>query len=338
MNRSTPSVHQYIDRPSGAVRTEPLFADRWVNRLYAPWREKAPLLFKALVSKRFSNLLACGHFDLVQHGSSFNCRSTAAKLGVDLAECLDPPEAMNTARRFFERKLRYWQCRPLPSRTDVVVSPADARMVAGSLADGALLELKGKFFQLDELLGEGKQRWHRVFANGDWAVLRLTPDKYHYNHLPVSGQVVDFYDVQGCCHCCNPGAVVAEVTPFSKNARTVTVIDTDVTGGTGVGLVAMIEVVALMIGGITQCYSATAYDNPQSVQIGMILEKGQPKSLYRPGSSVDVLLFEKGKIAFAADILANLQRVDAASRFSLGFGRPLVETEVQVRSAIGQRA
>jgi phosphatidylserine decarboxylase len=131
--------------------------------------------------------------------------------------------------------------------------------------------------------------------------------------------------------------VVAEVTPFSKNARTVTVIDTDVNGGTGVGLVAMIEVVALMIGGIDQCYSERAYDDPRPVQIGMILEKGQPKSLYRPGSSVDVLLFEKGKITFGPDIVANLHRVDAVSRFSLGFGRPLVETEVLVRSAIGHR-
>ena len=52
-----------------------------------------------------------------------------------------------------------------------------------------------------------------------------------------------------------PGAVVALVTPYSKNSRVVTIIDTEVPGGTGVGLVAMIEVVALMIGEVVQCYS-----------------------------------------------------------------------------------
>jgi len=338
VKHSTLPIHQYIDRPSGAVRNEQLIADRWVNLLYAPWREKAPLLFKTLVSRRFSGLLALGYFDLWQHPGRFDCRATAARLGVDLAECLDRPEAMNTARGFFERKLRYWQCRPMPADPAAVVSPADARMVAGSFSEGTVLPLKGKFFDIDELLGRDKPAWRRRFADGNWAVLRLTPDKYHYNHVPVSGKVVDVYEIQGSCHCCNPGAVVAEVTPFSKNARTVTVIDTDVNGGTGVGLVAMIEVVALMIGGISQCYSSAYYNDPQPVRPGMVLEKGRPKSLYRPGSSVDVLLFEKGKIRFAPDIVANLHRVDATSRFSLGFGRPLVETEVQVRSVIGQRA
>lgn len=52
---------------------------------------------------------------------------------------------------------------------------------------------------------------------------------------------------------CNPGAVVSMVTPFSKNRRVVTVIDTDVPGGTGIGLVAM------MIGDIVQCYSTHGY-------------------------------------------------------------------------------
>ena len=62
-------------------------------------------------------------------------------------------------------------------------------------------------------------------------------------------------------------------------------IDTDTDGGTGIGLVAMIEVVALMIGDIVQCYSETQYLDPRTVQRGMLLRKGCPKSLYQPGSS-----------------------------------------------------
>jgi phosphatidylserine decarboxylase len=57
--------------------------------------------------------------------------------------------------------------------------------------------------------------------------------------------------------------------------------------------------------------------------------------LYRPGSSTDVLLFQPGRIEFDADLVRNLSRADAHSRFSLGFGAPLVETDVQVRSSIG---
>jgi phosphatidylserine decarboxylase len=70
---------------------------------------------------------------------------------------------------------------------------------------------------------------------------------------------------------------------------------------------------------------------------GMFLAKGQPKSLYRPGSSTDVLVFQKEKITFCEDIVSNMYRVDAHSRFSKGFQRPLVETEVDVRSTVAHR-
>ena len=66
----------------------------------------------------------------------------------------------------------------------------------------------------------------------------------------------------------------------------------------------------------------------------MFLDKGMPKSLYRPGSSTDVLIFQKGRVAFAPDLLRNMNAQNTQSRFSQGFGRPLVETDVKVRSLI----
>jgi phosphatidylserine decarboxylase len=65
------------------------------------------------------------------------------------------------------------------------------------------------------------------------------------------------------------------------------------------------------------------------------MEKGCPKSLYRPGSSTTIVIFQKQRICFAKDLLENQVRTDVSSRFSEGFGRPLVETEVTVRSGIG---
>jgi phosphatidylserine decarboxylase len=117
----------------------------------------------------------------------------------------------------------------------------------------------------------------------------------------------------------------------------VTIINTDVNQGSRVGLVAMIEVAALMIGDILQCYSEHQYLSPRTVCPGMFLKKGKPKSLYRPGSSVDVLIFQKGRIHFSKDIIANMFNWKASSRFLKGFGRPLVETEVNVRSEIALR-
>jgi len=116
-------------------------------------------------------------------------------------------------------------------------------------------------------------------------------------------------------------------TPLSKHRRVVTIIDTDVSDGSAVGLVAMIEVVALMVGNITQCYSAVQYAHPQQVIPGMFVQIGQPKSLFRPGSSTVVVLFQPGRVQFAHELLRN-QVYPALSVFSQGFRAPLVETGV----------
>jgi phosphatidylserine decarboxylase len=327
--------HQYIDRRTGGVRTEPLFGDGLVRRLYSDVRENAPALYRLALGQRVSAALGFLNYDLPLGGAMSGSLKFLRDSGVNLDECVELPSTLNTARKVFERKIRYWDCRPLPPREDLIVSPADARVLAGSLDETSALFLKGKFFDFEELLGREKREWLAAFARGDFAVFRLTPDKYHYNHAPVAGVVRDFYEVRGRYHACNPSAVIAEITPFSKNTRTVTVIDTDVEGGTRAGLVAMIEVTALMIGEVVQRYSSERYDHPQPVKPGMFLERGCPKSLYRPGSSTDVLLFEHGRILFDKDLIRNQNRPDAQSRFSQGFGRPLVETEVTVRSRIG---
>lgn len=85
---------------------------------------------------------------------------------------------------------------------------------------------------------------------------------------------------------------------------------------------------------ISTIYSAVRYDNRTEVVKGMFLDRGCPKSLYRPGSSTDILIFQKDRIVFAEDILINRYNNKAMSRYTLGFGEPMVETDVKVRSLI----
>jgi phosphatidylserine decarboxylase len=329
-----PIRHQYIERHSGAVRTERLFGDRLISFLYAPVWEHAPALYALLASAWSSRLFGFLCYDTVLSSRLLGVRRFLSACGVELEECVESPARLSTARKVFERQIRYWECRPMPEDPRAVLSPADARVLLGSLHETSALFLKGKFFDLEELLGADRREWLRAFDGGDFAVFRLTPDKYHYNHVPVSGRVADIYPIAGQCHACNPGAIVAVATPYSKNRRVVTVIDTDVPGGTGAGLVAMIEVVALMVGDVVQRYSEVRYASPRQVERGMFLLAGQPKSLYRPGGSTDVLLFQRDRVVCAEDLLRNLTRAGVESRFSRGFGRPLVETEVAVRSLV----
>ena len=328
--------HQYVDRPTGEVRDETLYADRLIKMIYSSARESAPALFRALTGRRASEFLSFMNYDLKLGAKLSGQSKFLRELGIDMSECVDEAAYFDSPRKVFERKIRYWDCRPMPVDCGVVVSPADAKVLLGSLSQDSVLFIKEKFFGFEELLGQGKTDWLHAFRDGDFAVFRLTPDKYHYNHTPVAGVVRDFYEVPGHYHSCNPSAVVLLATPYSKNKRTVTVIDTDVPGGTQVGLVAMIEVVALMIGEVVQAYSSVEYHLPRPLAVGDFLWRGAPKSLYRPGSSTDVLLFQADRMAFDADLVRNLSRSDAASRFSTGFCVPLVETDVRVRSSIGR--
>jgi phosphatidylserine decarboxylase len=332
-----PEIHQYIDRETAEVKTENLYCDRLVNYIYSDIRERRPAIFKALTSSRVSGLLGYLNFDLPLKQLFYTPQKLADALSVDLSECLQSPHELNTPRKFFERKIKYWQHRPISSDPDTVVAPADSKMLVGSFSEQSLLFIKEKFFSFQELLGHSSSDWLAEFEKGDFAIFRLTPDKYHYNHTPVSGRVSEIYEIPGRYHSCNPGAVIHVVDPYSKNKRVVTIIDTDVKGGTGVGLVAMIEIVALMIGDIVQCYSDREYDCPKPVEPGMMVSKGQPKSLFRPGSSVDVLIFQKNRVKFSQDIVSNVHHQHALSRFTRGFSKPLIETDVKVRTQIGRR-
>lgn len=322
--------HQYVDRASGAVRDERLYQDRLVRFLYGPVREHLPSMLEAVTSRRSTQLLGYLNYD-TRWGSGAARRFLAGQ-GVDIGECLDDPAGFGTPRAAFERRIRFWETRPMPDDPRVVVSPCDARALTGSLAGGDALPIKDKLFEIDELLA--RRRWLRVFNGGDFAILRLTPEKYHYNHSPVTGRVVDHYVIEGRFHSCNPAAALALAAPYSKNRRVVTVIDSDVPGGTGVGRVAMIEVVALMIGDIEQRVSARRYDDPWPLATGMMLDRGAVKSLFRPGSSTTVLLFERARVRFAGDLVRNQRRTDVLSRYSGQLGVPAAETDIRVRSAL----
>ena len=329
--------HQYVRRESGTVLTEDLFGDRVVSFLYSRARENAPTLFRALTGRRASHLLGVANFDLPLTRALLGNKRFLERNGVDLSECVESPEYFTTPRRIFERQIRFWDCRPTPDDPHAVVSPADARVLVGSFDQRSGVFAKDKFFRFDEILGAQKTHWLDRFSGGDFAVFRLTPDKYHYNHTPVAGKVIDAYALSGGYHSCNPAAVVEVVTPYSKNKRFVTVIDTDVEGGSQVGLVAMVEIVALMIGDIVQRYSDERYDAPRPAEPGMFVRRGQPKSLYRPGSSTDILIFEPDRVRFALDLLENQRTVGAESRFSQAFAQPFIETDVSVRSLIANR-
>jgi hypothetical protein len=144
MKTSGLTIHQYIDRSSGAVKTERLVADRLVNLLYDPGRERMPVLFKTLTAARASRWLGWTQYDRPCRSPRAAARRLARSLEVDLSECCDATLALSSPRRLFERQIRYWECRPQPDDPAVVTSPADARLLVTSLAATSLFFIFNK--------------------------------------------------------------------------------------------------------------------------------------------------------------------------------------------------
>ena len=309
-------------------------ANSLVRALYSPALEKAPLLTRLASSRYVSRVLGYLNYDNLLSSRATGMLKFLRGSGIQLSEFVGDLSEYDTARKIFERQIRYWNCRPMPDDPRAVVCPADARGLIGSMAQSSGLYLKQKFFSFPELLGDGSP-WQRSFEGGDYAVFRLTPEKYHYTHSPVDRVAYSISTRSRVAIIpCNPNATVQLITPVSKNRRVVTILDTDCPAGSGVGRVAMIEVVALMIGQIEQRYSEHRYENPRVIQKGMLLRAGAPKALFRPGSSTVVLLFQRDRIRFARDLLENQQRSGVQSRFSLTLGEPVTETDVAVRSLL----
>src|SRR5262245_43756424 len=124
--------HQYVERDTGHIRTERLYQDRVIRWLYCDARERAPWVFRLLTSRRVTRW-----FGWLNYAAALGARLTGNRdflrdLAIDWAECLDPPQQLDTMRKVFQRRIRYWQCRPMPDDPRAVVSTSDGRCLVGS--------------------------------------------------------------------------------------------------------------------------------------------------------------------------------------------------------------
>jgi phosphatidylserine decarboxylase len=342
-------IHQYIERYRNKPVDEALLADRVIDFLYSKRREEPGYVLRALGSGVVTDALAHWQFDRRLRNPKGTIEYVSHRLMVRESETVSGYAHMKTLRDLFERQIRYWDVRPLPDATRMIVSPADGKLLPFAAFARDTLPIKSKFIGVTDLLG-GIDPWgQRQFAHGSGfseaalaplagVVVRLTPDVYHYTHAPVSGRVVRHEVIEGRFHSCNPTALIRFPGSYAVNRRAVTFYDTDVQDGSHVGIVAQIDVAAMMIGQLESRFSTYRYAHPKALAVGDFVPRGSPVSLFRPGSSTSIVIWDGRRAEVSHELVANSKRRDLRSRFSDWLGQPWVETRVAVRQSISETA
>jgi phosphatidylserine decarboxylase len=161
---------------------------------------------------------------------------------VRLDECLDA-EPWANFDAFFTRRLRDG-ARHIDSDPTAVTCPADGRVEAiGLIQQGGALEVKGRPYAVDELVGD--EREARRFVGGAACVVYLSPRDYHRVHAPVSGTIRRIRSMPGDYYPVNAIGVRHVANVFCRNRRVALEIDGPL------GKVTVVMVVAMIVGRIT---------------------------------------------------------------------------------------
>lgn len=222
---------------------------------------------------------------------------------VPVEEAEKTPDQYGSLNDFFTRKLKE-HARPMDKNPHIIVSPADGKVAAfGEIKHGQLIQAKGVFFTIWNLLGIPKEETER-YEGGRFITIYLSPRDYHRVHTPVEGEITDYSYLPGTLFPVNSFGVRAVQGLFAKNERLITFIQSE-----GAGRVAVVKVGATIVGSVKVGYSIEAGTN---VKAGTLLhkklspphsiERGQEIGFFQFGSTV-VLAFEQGKMEF----LSNLQ-------------------------------
>jgi phosphatidylserine decarboxylase len=273
---------RYYDRYKQSVETEQVYGEGWLRWAYEnPAGRLAVWLFarRAWFSKWYG-------WKMNKRVSALRIIPFIAQYNIDVDEFTKSAFNYKTFNEFFYRALKP-EVRPIAAGEQVAVLPADGRHLAFSNMDTAEgFYVKGAKFTLTELLGDAGLA--EKFAGGAMLISRLCPVDYHRFHFPVGGTPGQPRLINGWLYSVSPVALRRNLRYLVENKREVTLIESP-----QFGTVAMIEVGATNVGAIRQTHVP-----------GRPAAKGAEKGLFAFGGSCVITLFQRGRIRFDADIVA----------------------------------
>ena len=189
--------------------------------------QRAKVAFQYIMPQLYLTQLA-GWFAQQKWGAvtHFVIKAFAKKYNVDMSEAkkenFSDYESFN---QFFIRELKD-NARKINENPTALCLPADGRVSQiGHIDDERLLQAKGHFFSLSDLLA-GDEELVNTFKNGEFATIYLSPRDYHRVHMPCDATLRKMIYVPGDLFSVNP--FLAEHVPnlFARNERVICVFDT----------------------------------------------------------------------------------------------------------------
>ena len=214
--------------------------------------------------------------------------SNAFDVNLDEAKNSDP-SSYATFNEFFTRELKDG-LRPI-SNTQIV-SPVDGTISEfGDIKNGQLLQAKGITYSLEQLLGANKER-AKLYDNGQFITIYLSPRDYHRIHMPCTGTLKEQVHIPGRLFSVAKHTVKTVKGIFARNERVVASFDTKY-GSMAMVLVGAINVAAIETvwhGLITPPKGETVTSKSyKSKEIQ--LDKGKEMGRFNMGSTV-ILVFQ----------------------------------------------
>lgn len=206
---------------------------------------------------------------------------------------------------FFIRPLKE-NARPINQNPTALCLPADGRISeCGHIDDNLLLQAKGHFFSLENLLVEDKELVE-TFKNGEFATTYLSPRDYHRVHMPCDGTLRKMIYVPGDLFSVNPFLAQHVPNLFARNERVICVFDTEF------GTMVQILVGATITASIGTTWAGVinpprhnevktwTYEGESAVK----LLKGQEMGWFQLGSTV-INLFQANQVHLADHLNVN---------------------------------
>jgi len=222
----------------------------------------------------------------------------------------ETPEQYTHFNDFFTRQLKAGT-RPIDSQSDTIISPADGCISEiGSIQDKQLLQAKVRHYTTAALLGSAEDA--KLFDQGLFATVYLSPKDYHRVHMPLAGELLKTRYIPGQLFSVNNTTAQNVDNLFARNERLVCMFATDA------GPMAVILVGAMIVAGINTVWEPALKPAPYTVletlfeDDNRVFEKGAELGQFYLGSTAIVLLPKNAGQWFAGLSAGNLVQMGHA--------------------------